>query len=419
MSDKLIVMMVDGVSADHYQTDRARLPFFSALEARGFRVERLRSEVLGTSLPGRTSMLTGVTADVSGVYANRIWDGESAFRYSTPDDVRVPTLPARVLAAGREAAAIGFGMIRPEDTTVFHAPWWSGVFLQRGRDPEPIPAPPAWVRVALHQPGDRFQAACAAVGVPDHLPQMDVTTDQGRAFFGFAADQRMADWVGAIAVQPGSPDLIMTEFLTPDTVQHNTGWRSPYSQWIVEQADLALGKIVQRLQAAGVADQWNIAVMSDHGHSAVETALFTRALLPGVVVQCEGGSLLVAPRDADELHRVTARLAEYGVEPYPNTCIPPEYREQVVVFVAPPGVSFEEGNPEDGQLTGKPTAISTHGLRPGAPGDDRFALFAGPGVPHGAIAVGDAVQVAPTLAMLLGLSLEVYPAQPLFPKVTG
>jgi predicted AlkP superfamily pyrophosphatase or phosphodiesterase len=417
MADKLIVMMVDGVSADHYRMDRTCMPFFSALEARGFRVERLHSEVLGTSLPGRTSMLTGVTADVSGVYANRIWDGENSFRYATPDDVRVPTLPARVLAAGREAAVIGFGMVRPEEATIFRAPWWSGAFLQRGRDAEPTPAPAAWLRVALHDPGARFQAACAAAGVPDHLPNVDVTTDQGKLFFGFAADQRMADWVGALAAQPDSPDLIMTEFLTPDTVQHNTGWRSALSQWIVEQADMALGKIVQRLQAAGVADQWHIAVMSDHGHSAVETALFPRVVLPGVRVQCEGGSLLVAPRDAHELHEVTEKLAAYGVEPYSNACIPQAHRDQIAVFVAPPGMSFEDGSEHTVEPTGKPTAISTHGLRPGAPGDDRFALFAGPKVPHGTLAAGDAVQVTPTLAMLLGLPIDGYPAQPLFTAV--
>lgn len=413
MSNKLIVLMVDGVAADHYAQDRGRFPHFAALEARGFRIERLHAEVLGTSLPGRVSMLTGVTADISGVYANKIWDG-ARFRYANPDDVRVPTLPARAQAAGKTAGIIGFGMVRPEDAAVYRAPWWSGTFLQRARDAAPEPADVAWLRVAMRTGDPVLERACARAGIPDTLPMLDVSTDSGRTFFGILADHTIVDWVGALAASPDAPDLIMAEFLMTDMIQHYSGYRSEMAQWITMQADLALGKLLQRLRLAGVEDQWNIAVMSDHGHSAVETALQPAVVIPGVTVQCEGGMLLVAPKDADELHRVTEALAAYGVEPYPNTCIPADHRDQVAVFVAPPGMTFEN---EDASITepiARPKAISSHGMRPGHPGDDRFALFAGPDVPRGQIARADAVKVAPTLAKLLGLPLDDFPAQPVF-----
>ena len=137
-------------------------------------------------------------------------------------------------------------------------------------------------------------------------------------------------------------------------------------------------------------------------------------IIPGVTVACEGATLLVAPKDDAELAEVTAKLADFGVEPFPNSCVPAEYREAVYVFVAPPKTRFEEydGTPEG--PTGQPKAISTHGLKPGMPGDDRFAIFAGPDVPQGSLAQADATQVAPTLAKLLGLSVESYPTQALF-----
>lgn len=411
MSDKLIVLMVDGVSAEHYQLDRGRFPFFAALESRGFRVERLHSEVLGTSLPGRTSMLTGVTADVSGVYANKIWDS-GKFRYANPDDIRVPTLPVRAKAAGKDVAAIGFGMIRPEDCTLFHAPWWSGAFIQRARDVEPEPADAPWLRVAMHQPGDRFEAACAAAGVPSKLPVPSGSGDSERAFFGIMADHVITDWVGVLATSDNPPDLIMAEFLSTDSIQHSTGYRSTMSHWSVAQADVALGRLIERLRTAGVEDEWNIVVMSDHGHSAVETALHPSVILPGVVTQCEGGCLLVATKEGQAMAQ--ERLAQYGVEPYPNTCLPPELRDEVFVFAAPPGLSFEDDNANETEPTGKPSNTSTHGLRPGMAGDDRFALFAGPRVPKGCIPDGEARQVAPTLASLLGLPLDDFPAPPLF-----
>jgi predicted AlkP superfamily pyrophosphatase or phosphodiesterase len=416
MSNKLIVMMVDGVAAEHYAADRGRFPHFQALEARGFRVEHLHAEVLGTSLPGRTSMLTGATADVSGVYGNKIWDGE-AFRYANPDDVRVPTLPARARAAGLRAAVIGFGMVRPEDADLMIAPWWVGTFVQRARDARPVPAEAPWLRVAMCQPDAAMIERFRQAGVPTALPAVDVSTDQGKTFFGILSDQVIADWVSVLAASPDAPDLILFEFLMTDTIQHYTGYKSELSQWITGQADAALGKIVQRLRAAGVLDSWNIAVMSDHGHSAVEKALHPGVIIPGVRVQCEGGSLLVAPRNAAELDEVTAKLAAFGVEPYPNRCIPPDFREQIAVFVAPPGYSFEDEMADATEPIVAPKAISTHGLRPGLPGDDRFALFAGPRVPAGRTHQADAVQVAPTLAAILGLDTSEFAAAPIFQPV--
>jgi predicted AlkP superfamily pyrophosphatase or phosphodiesterase len=102
MPNKLIVVMIDGVSADYFATDRGRLPHLSALASRGLVVNNLHAEVLGTSLPGRTSMLTGMTADVSGVYGNKIWDSKRReFRYATPYDIRVPTIPGARKRPGR------------------------------------------------------------------------------------------------------------------------------------------------------------------------------------------------------------------------------------------------------------------------------------------------------------------------------
>jgi predicted AlkP superfamily pyrophosphatase or phosphodiesterase len=415
MPNKLIVLMIDGVSADYVATERGRLPHLSALIARGTRVERLHSEVLGTSLPGRTSMMTGVTADVSGVYGNKIWDpalGE--FRYANPDDIRVPTLPARAKAAGRKVAVMGFGMIRPEDAHLFKAPWWVGAFVQRARDAEPTPVDHAWMRVAMHQTDPAFEVACNAMGVPAHLTTVDFTKPAQAAFFGIMSDLTVADWVGALAVAPDAPDLIVAEYLVTDSFQHDFGYKSDFAHWSIMQADMAVGRIMARLEAAGVADQWNLAIMSDHGHSAVERAINVPVVLPGVTTQCEGGSLLVAPKDADELALVSETLAGFGCEPYPNTCLPPEYREAVKVFVAPAGMSFEDNHPDSTEPLVTPKAISTHGLRPGFAGDDRFAVFAGPNVPAGTAPAADAVQVAPTLAALLGLSLDVYPAPLIF-----
>jgi predicted AlkP superfamily pyrophosphatase or phosphodiesterase len=414
MANKLIVYMIDGVAAEHYHTESGRFPHFASLERRGFRIHNLHSEVLGTSLPGRTSMLTGVTADVSGVYANKIWNGEE-FRYSSPDDVRVPTIPARARAAGKTVATINAGMIRQEDTDIMKAPWFvDGGLIQRARDAEPDTATESWLRVVNAPVSETFVKACEAAGIPSDFPQMDRTDDRQRTFYGMISDQLTADWVGALAASDEAPDLIWAEFLVTDTFQHYSGYKSEMARWSVAQADMAVGKVLHYLREAGKLDEWNIAVMSDHGHSEVTSCLHPQNIIPGVRVQCEGGSLLVAPKDADELKMVTEKLAEYDVEPFPNDCIPAEMRDHVYAFVSPSGISFEDAKPDYKEPTGIPTAISTHGLKPGMAGDDRFALFAGPDIPQGSVSEANAMQIAPTLAKIMGLPLDGFAAEPIF-----
>jgi predicted AlkP superfamily pyrophosphatase or phosphodiesterase len=416
MPQKLIVYMIDGVAADHYQSDRRRFPHFAALEARGFCIESLHAEALGTSLPGRTSMLTGATADVSGVYGNKIWDGERDFRYAGPDDIRVPTIPQLVKAEGKRVASINAGMIRAEDADMMVAPWWiEGEMIQRARDVAPTTSGASWQRVATAPRHPAFLAACAEAGLPTSFPNgLDRQNPATFPLYALMADLLAADWVGALAASAHAPELIWAEFLMTDTLQHYNGYKSELGHFSVDQADMALGRIMQRLANAGVADEWTIAVMSDHGHSHIETALHPQVIIPGVTVQCEGGSLLVAPKDQAELRMVEEKLAAYGVEAFPNDCVPAEYREQIYVFVAPHQTSFEGDNPHETEPTGKPKAISTHGLKPGWAGDHRFALFAGPGVPQGNLAAATATQVAPTLAMLLGLPVAQFHAQPIF-----
>jgi predicted AlkP superfamily pyrophosphatase or phosphodiesterase len=240
-----------------------------------------------------------------------------------------------------------------------------------------------------------------------------VSREAERQLYGLIGDHAMFDWAGMLAADRDSPDLVCAEFLVTDTIQHHAGYKSALGNWAIEQADLAVGKVLERLRAAGVEEEWNIAVMSDHGHSAIEHAIHPRVIVPDTTFQCEGQILLVAvERDCDATE-IAARLAEHGVDPYPDTCVPPDSRGPVRLFVAPDGYSFEDSAESVTEPIGKPGSISSHGLRPGRPGDDRFALFAGPQVPHGMIAEADAVQVMPTLAKILGLPVSAL-AEPVF-----
>lgn len=389
------------------------MPHLSALAERGLVVDNLHADMPGTSLTGRTTLLTGVTADVHGVWGNTVWDGER-FRYANPDDVRLPTLPRRALDAGLDVAVLGYGMVRPEDAGVFHHAWWANEMLQRARDLAPIPADEGWLRTSRFKDPTGRLAALAAMGLPETVPDAYAGDRQHYFAAELAGDQTMLQWTAGLAVSDEPPDLIVTEILTPDSVQHSAGYKSFFGHWSVSYADALVGSLLESLRRVDRLSDYNLAIMSDHGHAPVHKALYPEVLLPNLTVQAEGATLHVVLTAGDEREDVTRRLAEHGVKPWTSNHVPVEHRDVIATFVAPAGCSFES-KPEGGSTpSGLPRYSSMHGFEPGNPDDDRFAVFAGPGVPQGVVDRADAVQVAPTLARLLGLDLEPYPAPPIF-----
>ena len=401
----LILLMLDGVSAETFALHRARVPHLAALAERGMQVDRLHAEIPGTSLPGRASILTGTGGAEHGIYGNMLWDG-AQFRYAAPDDLRVPTLLAQATSAGLRTASVGMGMVRPEECSLFIRPWWVGAFVQRGRDGAPHPTEGAWERVAGYDGATGgFAERLAEVGLPDRFDPIGSSAIE-QSFAGFLGDQRIAQWVGTLAASKEAPDLIVAEFLMTDTVQHRAGYHTPLALWSLANADALVADILARIDQGDDPGRFDVVVLSDHGHGPIASALRPDALLPGVRYQAEGGVLHVVPRDAAERDRVTGILAEFDAHPFDNSYMPPDARATVVSYLAPDGVAFEH-EATDMALTPRmpPTARSSHGARPGHPADDRFFVAAGPRVPRGRIATAAARTVAPTLATLLGLNV--------------
>jgi predicted AlkP superfamily pyrophosphatase or phosphodiesterase len=404
---RLIVIMLDGISADSFARRRAYMPHLARLAQQGLVVERLAAEVCGTSFPGRTSILTGARPSESGIYANLIWDG-SQFRHSTPDDVRVETLPAKARRAGQSSAVIGYGMVRPEDADLYKAPWWATNIIQRSRDAFPLPTTHGWRRAVEHQDGQLDQHRLRAGLQPFALPEPG--DKLSRAAIG---DMQIINLATAVATAPDAPDFVVTEVLLPDTAQHYTGYDTPQALWSFCYADSLVGHLLAGLELAGVGD-YTLAVLSDHGHAPIEKALYPEVIIPRATFACEGGMLHVAVKSTADLVDTRARLAEFGALEYSNAHLPPEQRQQVHCFVAPESCSFEHDPAQAAQgPIAEPRLRSSHGLRPGHPGDERFLVVAGPHIRRQTMATARASQVAPTLASVLGISLDSYLDEPL------
>jgi predicted AlkP superfamily pyrophosphatase or phosphodiesterase len=401
----LIVIMLDGISADTFARHPSRVPHLRALAARGLQVDRVAADLPATSLPGRTSILTGVGAETHGIYGNVIWDGER-FRYANPDDVRAPTLPQRALAAGLDVAVLGYGMVRPEDATTFHHAWWANEMLQRARDLAPIAADEGWLRTSRHRDGSGRLAALAAAGLPDGVPDAYAGDRMHYLMSEVAGDQTMLQWTAALAADEDPPDLIVTEVLTPDSVQHVAGTEHPFALWSLTYADALVGEVLRALDAAGRLATTQLVVTSDHGHGTVEGALYLDALLPGATTASEGGIAYVAVDGEREASRLAERLREHGVERLSGDHLPSERRDEVAAFtVAGRAIGFEASAPADrlGAVSGPSRYVSGHGFAPGTASDERFLVAAGTGIDARRVPRAEAADVAATLSALLGL----------------
>ena len=403
----LILIMLDGVAAAYVARHPTRVPHLQALAARGLRVDRLQADLPATSLPGRTSILTGVDAASHGIFGNQIWDG-ARFRYANPDDVRAPTLPQRALAAGLDVAVLGYGMVRPEDATTFHHAWWANEMLQRARDEAPIPADEGWSRTARHVDASGRLDALVAAGLPRGVPDAYAGDRLHYVMSELTGDQTMLQWTAALAsgAAAAPPDLIVTEVLTPDTVQHAAGYEHPFAHWAVSYADALVGEVVRALEQAGRLASTTLMVTSDHGHGPVERALYVDALLPGATTSCEGGVLYVAVDGPSEAARIARRLAEHGIRRLPGEHLPAQRRDEVAAFVASGATGFEASPPAEraGALEGPSRYPSGHGFAPGTPSDERFLVVAGADVPRRHILRTASEDVAATAAALLGLA---------------
>lgn len=418
---KLILIMIDGISADLFEQAKAWLPNLHQLAKEGTRIQALTPEVCGTSFPGRTSMIAGQTGAEHGIYGNKIWDGVE-FRWATPEDVLTPTIAGLAQQENKSVAGLGYGMVNTQDCDLYLDPWWSDETLNRARTDDTSSAED---KLNAYQQAQQSQALRAALAkrTQARLAQLDkarfatqVINPNGAKYqdynstetmtFGMLADQQLLDIAAGLACSDDAPDLILLEIAATDYFLHKYGANDPMMEHSLRTADAQVGTLLERLRQASKLDDYNFAIMSDHGHTAMTNAIYCDQILPeGTRWSSEGGMLLIAPRSQAEADEVTQILLEAGLETWNKDFLPKSQRDELLVFTSKEGqlLSFERDLKGTGQIQGQSKYQSNHGMRPGSREDYRFCVFVGPDVPQQEVAFATASQVAPTLASILKL----------------
>jgi predicted AlkP superfamily pyrophosphatase or phosphodiesterase len=231
------------------------------------------------------------------------------------------------------------------------------------------------------------------------------------------------------------PNLMLYHLLNLDSTHHRYGPRSHAAITSMAQLDSAVASILAAIEQAGLTSQTAVFVVADHGFKLVKrqirlnAALLRAGLLAvkdGKVVQSqayvvpEGGTALVYVTVPDPsgqiLSRARAAIAE--VEGIETIVAPTDYgryglpqpadnNQMGALFVIPKdGYAFNAAVSEPVVVDAAEGSLGAHGYVSSDPELSALFIASGAGIARG-VSLGtiENVDVAPTVARLLGLSL--------------
>ncbi|MGO2821094.1 MAG: alkaline phosphatase family protein [Brachybacterium tyrofermentans] len=253
-SRRLVVISVDAMSVVDVPFART-LPNFSRVLAGSWgSAEAIYPTV---TYPNHTSQTTARTAAGHGIYANELvqpgsrrpdwfWDARA---------IAAPTIFDLAAAQGLTSAAVGWPVTG-----------WSPSI--------DIAVPEIWDPAGL-------EATLAVL--------RDAASERGRAYvdahaaeIGWDSKHRFGQFNTAVAVdmiRTDAPDVLFVHLVDVDSARHTTGRFTPEVREAFERVDGWIGEILDALEESGVAEDANVAIVSDHGHVEVGRCLRANNLL--------------------------------------------------------------------------------------------------------------------------------------------
>jgi predicted AlkP superfamily pyrophosphatase or phosphodiesterase len=217
---KVLLISIDGLRAD--MLDRGITPNITRLVHEGVRAQWMTPSYPALTFPNHYTIVTGLRPDHHGIIHNSMHeDGLGQFQLHMRDSV----------ADSR---------------------WWGG-------EPIWVGAEKAGLRTAVWSwPGS--EAAIQGIR-PSQLHGYDEAV---------ALPDRVDQVLGWLGQQgPQAPRLVTLYMEQVDKAGHNHGPESPAYAAAVALADSALGRLLDGLQADGLADTTNVILVSDHGMASV------------------------------------------------------------------------------------------------------------------------------------------------------
>jgi predicted AlkP superfamily pyrophosphatase or phosphodiesterase len=224
---------------------------------------------------------------------------------------------------------------------------------------------------------------------------------------------------------------MMLHLAEVDGAQHRHGLWSRPALDAIENADRQLARVLEAIAGAGIAAQTALVVASDHGFADVSHLLRPGVLLreQGLVrvdqqgrvadwraaINTSGGSAYVYLKDPGDAQVAAAVRRCFGDRAARSDGGLARVLEadQIGALGGDPGAflaleaqaGWSLGGGYAGDLVAPPPYAATHGYDPGRPEMRASLLVLAPGVPPGPIHDARLIDIAPTIAGWLGLSL--------------
>lgn len=427
----VIVVSIDGMLPDYYLSPEKyglKIPTLRSLKDHGSYSTGALSVFPTLTYPSHTSMVTGVNPAKHGIYLNKVFDplGEErgAYRWYA-QDIRVPTVYQLAQRHGLKTALV----------------WW----------PVSVGAEADWVFPEMWRVGTKNDAKLLRVLSTPGL--FDAVQKQFGRLYDYAPGQVGSDPiitdVAVYLIEHEKPNLMLVHLPDVDHFEHKFGPGSREALAAVEIADQQLSRMVAAVTKYGLADSTYFVVVSDHGFLPVEQRIRASVLLKQsgfikvndrnrpvdwlAAATAAGGMCEIRLKNSNDLslEEKVWKLFQ-GMTGKPDSPLAHVYtREEIaarggdpeafLMLEAAPGFSFSSGL--DGEVISASRSRATHGYHPELPQLKASLMVAGRGIRHGEIHVaphssGRLIDVAPTVANLLGFRMENIEGQTLNVEAT-
>ena len=405
----LIVISLDGFPGFALEDPKQPIPTLRRLirEGTSARMHTINPTI---TWPNHTTMVTGVHADEHGLLLNGTivrtngWPPVRVDPYIDKEKmVHAPTVYDAAHKAGLTTAQVDWVAINnaPTITWAFHE----------------------WVT-----PNDPVAR--------EMIEREVLTTNEVQDFTKFNIVWRDQVWTKAAAylVREHKPNLMLFHLLTLDSTHHRYGPKTLAGMTAMAFLDGCVAEVVEAVHQAGMAERTTFFVVSDHGFKGYTNeirgtvALESNGLAKAAYVLPEGGTgfLYFNPTNSPEVSRKVMELMK-SVEGIADVITPdrfevlglplPQKDPQTfdVLLTAKAGYSFSGAT--GGAVTAAvPQQQGSHGYLADDPDLDGIFIASGYGVKAGTkLQQMRSIDVAPTIAKLLGVSLPNAKGKAVFP----
>jgi len=213
------------------------------------------------------------------------------------------------------------------------------------------------------------------------------------------------------------PDLLLVELTDIDSEQRETGALSVYARDALANDDDLIGQILAAAPAGTI-----VALVSGHGFENENYIVRPRALVKGPV-EVEDGLIGTADRSVAQRlrmlmndghrHGLAREVPMAEVKAKAPVVSNPTISKWIAAFDTP--TNFVASDEDRGPALGPGTHRGVSGLWPTRPGYRSVFVIAGEGVPSRKLGEIDLLQIAPTLASVIGVDLPRAKRKSLWP----